>query len=77
MSVLYRRLRLYPDPLLVLDLSLDVLDGVRALDLEGDGLAGEGLDEDLHAAHSPFQSLALFSYFPCFPCFPFSILLNT
>merc|ERR1712223_2342425 len=38
------------DSLLILDLSLDVLDGVRGLDLEGDGLAGEGLDEDLHAS---------------------------
>ena len=38
------------DALLVLDLGLDVLDGVRRLDVEGDGLAGEGLDEDLHAA---------------------------
>ena len=36
------------DPLLVLDLGLDVVDGVAALDLEGDGLAGQGLDEDLH-----------------------------
>ncbi|KAL2281789.1 hypothetical protein FJTKL_11263 [Diaporthe vaccinii] len=34
--------------LLVLDLGLDVVDGIRRLDLEGDGLAGEGLDEDLH-----------------------------
>ena len=34
--------------LLVLDLGLDVLDGVRRLDLKGDGLAGQGLDEDLH-----------------------------
>ena len=31
-----------------LDLRLDVLDGVRRLHLEGDGLAGQGLDEDLH-----------------------------
>jgi hypothetical protein len=29
------------DTLLVLDLRLDVVDGVRGLDLEGDGLAGE------------------------------------
>ena len=36
------------DSLLVLDLGLDVLDGVRGLDLEGDGLTREGLDEDLH-----------------------------
>merc|ERR1712100_908289 len=34
--------------LLVLDLSLDVLDGVRGLDLKGDGLARQGLDKDLH-----------------------------
>ena len=36
------------DAFLVLDLGLDVVDGVRRLDLEGDRLAGEGLDEDLH-----------------------------
>jgi len=35
--------------LFVLDLSLDVVDGVGRLDLESDRLAGEGLDEDLHA----------------------------
>ena len=33
---------------LYLDLGLDILDGVRGLDLEGDGLAREGLDENLH-----------------------------
>ena len=33
---------------LVLDLGLDVLNGVRRLDLESDGLASESLDEDLH-----------------------------
>ena len=36
------------DALLVLDLGLDVLDGVRGLHIEGDGLTREGLDEDLH-----------------------------
>jgi len=36
------------DALLVLDLGLDVVDGVRGLNLEGDGLAGEGLHKDLH-----------------------------
>ena len=35
------------DALLVLDLGLDVLDRVRRLDLEGDGLTSEGLDENL------------------------------
>ena len=34
--------------LLVLDLSLDVVNGVRRLDLESDGLAGQSLNEDLH-----------------------------
>ena len=37
------------DALLVLDLGLNVLDGVAGLDFECDCLAGEGLDEDLHA----------------------------
>jgi len=36
------------DALLVLDLSLDVLNGVGWLNFEGDGLTGEGLDENLH-----------------------------
>mmetsp|Transcript_3785 Transcript_3785/g.6691 ORF Transcript_3785/g.6691 Transcript_3785/m.6691 type:complete len:265 (-) Transcript_3785:19-813(-) len=36
------------DALLVLDLGLDVVDGVGGLDVEGDGLSGEGLYEDLH-----------------------------
>ena len=36
------------DSLLVLDLGLDIVDGVRRLNLEGDGFAREGLDEDLH-----------------------------
>ena len=31
----------------VLDLGLDIVNGVRWLDLKGDGLAGEGLDENL------------------------------
>merc|ERR1712190_706731 len=38
------------DALLVLDLGLDVLDGVGGLDLKGDGLASQGLDEDLHTS---------------------------
>ena len=33
---------------LVLDLLLDVVDGIAGLDLESDGLACQGLDEDLH-----------------------------
>lgn len=36
-------------PLLVLDLGFDVIDGVRGLDLQRDGLASEGLNEDLHS----------------------------
>jgi len=41
-------LLIWGDSLLVLDLSLDVLNGVCWLDIEGDGLASESLDEDLH-----------------------------
>ena len=37
------------DSLLVLDLSLDVVNGVRRLNIKGDGLASQCLDEDLHA----------------------------
>ena len=36
------------DSFLVLDLGLDILDSVSWLDIEGDGLTSEGLDEDLH-----------------------------
>merc|ERR550537_923002 len=36
--------------LLVLDLRLDVVDRVRGLHVEGDGLTRERLDEDLHTA---------------------------
>merc|ERR1711950_28133 len=43
-------LLIWGDSLLVLDLGLDVLDGVRGLHLEGDGLASQGLDEDLHTS---------------------------
>lgn len=35
---------------LVLDLRLNIVDGIRRFDLQGDGLAGEGLDKDLHTA---------------------------
>ena len=31
-----------------LDFGLDIVDGVRGFDLEGNGFAREGLDEDLH-----------------------------
>ena len=36
------------DALLVLDLGLHHVDGVRGLDLESDGLTRKGFDEDLH-----------------------------
>ena len=35
---------------LVLDLSLDIIDGVRRLDFQSDGLAREGLNKNLHAS---------------------------
>ena len=37
------------DSLLILDLCLDVVNGVRWLNVKSNGLASEGLDEDLHA----------------------------
>jgi hypothetical protein len=38
------------DSFLVLDLCLDVLNGVGWFDIKSDGLASEGLDEDLHTS---------------------------
>ena len=39
--------------IIYLDLGLDVFDGITGLDLEGDGLAGQRLDEYLHASPQP------------------------
>jgi hypothetical protein len=36
------------DTFLVLDLGLDVLDGICWLDIKSDGLTSEGFDENLH-----------------------------
>ena len=36
------------DAFLILDLGLHILDGVTGLHLQGDGLARQGLPEDLH-----------------------------
>jgi len=41
-------LLIWRDAFLVLDLGLDVFDGVRGLDIESDGFSGKGLDENLH-----------------------------
>jgi len=38
------------DTFLILDLGLDILNGVSWLDIKGDGLTSEGLDEDLHTS---------------------------
>jgi len=45
-------LLLWWDAFLVLDLRLDVLDGVIWLDIQGDRLSGKGLDKDLHGTTS-------------------------
>ena len=50
------------DTFLVLDLSLDILDGVSWLDVKGDGLAGKGLNKDLHLVES-FLNLFLLFFF--------------
>ena len=41
------------DTFLILDLGLDVFDTISWLNLEGDVLASEGLDEDLHTTTEP------------------------
>ena len=41
-------LLIWGDSLLVLDFSFHILDRIGRLDLEGDGLARQSLDEDLH-----------------------------
>ena len=46
-------LLIWRNSLLVLDFGFDILNGVRGLHFEGDGLACEGLDEDLHATSKP------------------------
>jgi len=38
------------DSLLILNLRLHVVDGVRQLNLQSDGFSSEGLDEDLHSS---------------------------
>jgi len=43
-------LLVWGNALLVLDLSLDVLNGVRRLNLKSDGLASQGFDKDLHTS---------------------------
>ena len=41
------------DPLLILDLGLHILDGVAGLDIQGNGLTRQSLDENLHLVVSP------------------------
>ena len=41
-------LLVWGDALLVLDLGLYVLNGIRGLDIKGDGLSCKSLNEDLH-----------------------------
>merc|ERR1711915_399882 len=43
-------LLVWGNSLLVLDLGFDILNGVRWLNLQGDSLASEGLDKDLHSS---------------------------
>merc|ERR1712241_955708 len=43
-------LLVWGDALLVLNLGLDILNGVRRLYLQGNSLASQGLDKDLHSS---------------------------
>jgi hypothetical protein len=45
----YETLLIGRDALLVLDLGLDVVDGIGRLDFKGNRLSREGFDEDLHS----------------------------
>ncbi len=38
------------DSFLILDLLLDILDGVAGFDFQSDGFTGQGFDEDLHSS---------------------------
>ena len=44
-----QRLMVGRSPFLLLDLGFDIVDRVGRLDFQSDGLAGQRLDEDLHA----------------------------
>lgn len=44
--------------LLVLDLGLDVVDGVARLDVEGNGLTRQGLDETISSRISPYSIMS-------------------
>ena len=44
-----KTLLIWGDTLLVLDLGLNVLNGVRGLDIKSDGLTSKSLDENPHA----------------------------
>jgi len=46
-------LLIWGDALLVLDLGLDVVNGVGGLDIQSDCLASQSLDKDLHATTEP------------------------
>ena len=48
------------DALLVLDLGLDILNGVRGFDLKSDGLTSEGFHKDLHSQFLLGSSIELF-----------------
>ena len=45
-----KSLLIWGNSFLVLDFGLHVIDGVTGLHIESDGLAGQGLDEDLHTS---------------------------
>jgi len=38
------------DTLLVLNFSLDIINSVRSLNVQGNGLSSQGLNEDLHSS---------------------------
>jgi len=65
-------LLVWGDPFLVLDLGLDIVDGVRRFDLEGNRLTREGFDEDLHDCCARSIDLLRFPCLCVYMCSRFS-----
>ena len=56
MSLIDNKIELCISVIDYLDFSLDIFDGIAGLDLKGDGLPGQGLDEDLHRLSETFDN---------------------
>ena len=62
MSLIDNKIELCISVIDYLDFSLDIFDGIAGLDLKGDGLPGQGLDEDLHRLSATFDNSEVWSF---------------